>query len=262
MRNKRLAGTSFASAVCQSLPVFTIAAGPRVDQDWRMRNNRRSHGLWALTAPPAPETALLTAETAADIVVIGGGYTGLSAALHLAEGGACVALLEASEIGFGGSGRNVGLVNAGMWHMPDALPDALRAPFGERLLEQLGRGPQTVFELIEKHDIECGVERAGTLHYAVGRKGLEVIEARAAAQRTVGRYSAIVSSKTILHNLTHAPGTKQLKTPQFPRGTLLVSFAVPSPMPARRRSVVDRESAAECLMRSGVRFWGERQRLR
>ncbi|MET3913015.1 glycine/D-amino acid oxidase-like deaminating enzyme [Bradyrhizobium sp. S3.3.6] len=106
-------------------------------------------------------------------------YTGLSAALHLAEGGARVALLEASEIGFGGSGRNVGLVNAGMWLMPDALPDALRAPFGERLLEQLGRGPQKVFELIEKHDIECEVERAGTLHCAVGRRGLEEIEARA-----------------------------------------------------------------------------------
>lgn len=127
-----------------------------------------------VAAPPAPETAPLTADTAADIVVIGGGYTGLSAALHLAEGGAHVALLEASEIGFGGSGQNVGLVNAGMWLMPDALPDTLDAPFGERLLEQLGRGPQTVFELIEKHDIECEVERAGTLHCAVGR-----IEARA-----------------------------------------------------------------------------------
>lgn len=93
-----------------------------------MRNNRRSHGLWVLTAPPAPQTAPLTDEIAADIVVIGGGYTGLSAALHLAEGGARVALLEASEIGFGGSGRNVGLVNAGMWLMPEALPAALRAP--------------------------------------------------------------------------------------------------------------------------------------
>ncbi|WOH59947.1 FAD-binding oxidoreductase [Bradyrhizobium sp. BWC-3-1] len=144
-----------------------------------MRNNRRSHGLWVLTAPPAPQTAPLTDEIAADIVVIGGGYTGLSAALHLAEGGARVALLEASEIGFGGSGRNVGLVNAGMWLMPGSLPAALRAPFGERLLEQLGRGPQTVFELIEKHHIECEVERAGTLHCAVGRKGLEEVEARA-----------------------------------------------------------------------------------
>jgi len=144
-----------------------------------MLNNSRSHGLWALTAPPAPDTAPLAGDTAADVVVIGGGYTGLSSALHLAEGGARVALLEASEIGFGGSGRNVGLVNAGMWVMPDTLPDTLGAPFGERLIEQLGRGPQKVFDLIEKHGIECEVERTGTLHCAVGRKGLQEIEARA-----------------------------------------------------------------------------------
>ncbi|MEY9981482.1 glycine/D-amino acid oxidase-like deaminating enzyme [Bradyrhizobium yuanmingense] len=90
-----------------------------------------------------------------------------------------MALLEASEIGFGGSGRNVGLVNAGMWVMPDTLPDTLGAPFGERLIEQLGRGPQKVFDLIAKHGIECEVERAGTLHCAVGHKGLQEIEARA-----------------------------------------------------------------------------------
>lgn len=90
-----------------------------------MRNNSRSHGLWAVTAPPAPDTAPLARDTAADVVVIGGAYTGLSSALHLSEGGARVALLEASEIGFGGSGRNVGLVNAGMLVMPDTLPDTL-----------------------------------------------------------------------------------------------------------------------------------------
>lgn len=144
-----------------------------------MRNNSASHGLWALTAPPAPDTVPLASDTSADVIVIGAGYTGLSSALHLAEGGARVALLEASEIGFGGSGRNVGLVNAGMWVMPDTLPDTLGAPFGERLIEQLGRGPQKVFDLIEKHGIECEVERAGTLHCAVGRKGLQEIEARA-----------------------------------------------------------------------------------
>lgn len=144
-----------------------------------MRNNSASHGLWALTAPSAPDTVPLASDTAADVIVIGAGYTGLSSALHLAEGGARVAVLEASEIGFGGSGRNVGLVNAGMWVMPDTLPDTLGAPFGERLIEQLGRGPQKVFDLIQKHGIECEVERAGTLHCAVGRKGLQEIEARA-----------------------------------------------------------------------------------
>lgn len=48
-------------------------------------------------------------------------YTGLSTALHLAERGVDAVVLEAVEIGFGGAGRNVGLVNAGMWVMPEEL---------------------------------------------------------------------------------------------------------------------------------------------
>ncbi|MBK3746145.1 FAD-binding oxidoreductase, partial [Paraburkholderia aspalathi] len=80
-----------------------------------MLNDPRSHGLWEKTAPAAPKTSALTEAIAVDVVVVGGGYTGLSTALHLAEKGVKVAVLEGVEIGFGGSGRNVGLVNAGMW---------------------------------------------------------------------------------------------------------------------------------------------------
>jgi glycine/D-amino acid oxidase-like deaminating enzyme len=144
-----------------------------------MQDDPRSHGLWALTAPAAPKTRTLVSELDVDVVVIGGGYTGMSSALHLAEGGARVAVLEACEIGFGGSGRNVGLVNAGMWVMPDALTSTLGQTFGERLIDLLGHGPQKVFDLIEKHGIDCEPERAGTLHCAVGSKGLAEIEARA-----------------------------------------------------------------------------------
>jgi L-pipecolate oxidase len=145
-----------------------------------MLNNTRSHGLWELTAPPAPETAELTQSIKVDIVIVGGGYTGLSAALHLGEVGADVALLEAVEIGFGGAGRNVGLVNAGMWVMPDLLADVLGRDYGERLLGLLGDAPKLVFDLIERHSIECEVERAGTLHCAVGFSGLKELEQRAA----------------------------------------------------------------------------------
>ncbi|MGY8631941.1 FAD-binding oxidoreductase [Bradyrhizobium sp. 14AA] len=144
-----------------------------------MLGDPTSHGLWELTAPLAPQTGPLAGEVDVDVAVIGGGYTGLSSALHLAEGGARVAVLEASEIGFGGSGRNVGLVNAGMWVMPDTLAVTLGQTFGERLNALLSHGPQKVFDLIEKHGIECELERSGTLHCAVGRKGLEEIEARA-----------------------------------------------------------------------------------
>jgi len=90
-----------------------------------MKNDPRSHGLWEATAPSAPVTPPLRADQTVDVAVVGAGYTGLSAALHLAAGGARVTVLEAEEVGFGGSGRNVGLVNAGMWVMPEELPNVL-----------------------------------------------------------------------------------------------------------------------------------------
>ncbi|RIY01382.1 FAD-binding oxidoreductase [Aureimonas flava] len=151
-----------------------------------MRNDPRSHGLWERSAPPPPPTTPLRDDAEADVAVVGGGFTGCSAALHLAEGGARVVLLEAAEIGFGGSGRNVGLVNAGMWVMPDDLPAALGEVYGPRLLELLGDAPRTVFELVERHGIDCEAERAGTLHCAVGRAGLAEITERARQWRARG----------------------------------------------------------------------------
>ncbi len=144
-----------------------------------MRNDPLSHGLWEKTAPAAPQTTALTGDVTTDIAIVGGGYTGLSAALHLAEAGADVTLLEADEIGFGGSGRNVGLVNAGMWVMPDDLPGILGETYGERLLRVLGNAPSVVFELATRHGMECEAMPVGTLHCAVGESGLRQLDARA-----------------------------------------------------------------------------------
>lgn len=145
-----------------------------------MLNDPRSHGLWEKTAPPAPQSNPLKGADSADVVIVGGGYTGLSSALHLAEGGVRVILLEAREIGFGGAGRNVGLINAGMWVMPNDLPGVLGPAYGERLLDLLGNAPKLVMALIDKHAIACELERNGTLHCAVGAEGLKEIEERAA----------------------------------------------------------------------------------
>lgn len=144
-----------------------------------MLNDPRSHGLWERTAPDAPVTGPLCDQLTADVVVIGAGYTGLSTALHLAERGVSVVVLEAAEVGFGGAGRNVGLVNAGMWVMPEDLCAGLGDHFGNRLLEALGNGPRKVFEVIDRYAIACEAERQGTLHLAVGDKGLAEIRERA-----------------------------------------------------------------------------------
>lgn len=143
-----------------------------------MLNDPRSHGLWEITAPPAPSAPALKGDAKADVVVIGGGYTGLSSALTLAEAGRRVIVLEAVDFGFGGAGRNVGLINGGMWVMPNDMPGVLGPVYGERVLELLGGAPLLVRETIGKYGIECELQTNGTLHCAVGEDGLKELEER------------------------------------------------------------------------------------
>lgn len=143
-----------------------------------MLNDERAQGLWERTAPSAPQTPVLHGGVAADVAVVGAGFTGLSAALHLAQRGARVAVLEAVSIGYGAAGRSSGLVNAGMWVPPDDLLSVLGVDHGERLLQVLGEAPGFVCDLIEKHGIECELERSGTLQCAVGNSGLRTIQTR------------------------------------------------------------------------------------
>lgn len=138
-----------------------------------------SHGLWDVTAGAAPATAALRSRVRCDVVVVGAGYTGVSTALHLAERGIHVVLLEASSVGAGAAGRSSGLVNSGMWVLPDDLPKVLGPEFGERLLRVLGEAPGEVARIIQKYGIECEFEQNGTLQCAVGKDGLRQIETRA-----------------------------------------------------------------------------------
>lgn len=144
-----------------------------------MQNDPRSHGLWEKTAPAAPQTRPLDGAVTTEVAIIGAGYTGLSTALHLAERGISSVVLEAAEIGFGGSGRNVGLVNAGMWVMPEDLIATLGQDYGNRLLDFLGAGPSYVWEMVRRHAIDCEANPVGTLHAGVGKKGVAELTERA-----------------------------------------------------------------------------------
>ncbi|MEM7120280.1 MAG: FAD-binding oxidoreductase [Pseudomonadota bacterium] len=139
--------------------------------------------LWRHTVGSPSPVPSLSSDIAADVVVVGGGFTGCSAALHLADAGANVCVLEARTVGYGGSGRNVGLVNAGLWLPPDSVEEQLGKEIGSRLNNALAGAPAEVFALIERFGISCEATRHGTLHCAHSRRGLADLQRRHEQQR-------------------------------------------------------------------------------
>ncbi len=135
--------------------------------------------LWPQMSAETPlDYPALARHEEVDVCVVGGGITGLSTALHLAEKGIKTALLEEGDIPSGGSGRNVGLVNAGLWIPPDDIVAALGKENGERVNTVLGGAPSKVFDIIEHHDIQCDATRTGTLHLGHNTKGCQELARR------------------------------------------------------------------------------------
>lgn len=132
--------------------------------------------LWADTAAPATPAPPLVGPAEADVAVIGGGFTGLSAALHLAEVGKRVVLLEAAEPGWGASGRNGGQVNPGWKVLPSEIKRRYGAERGERIARMANGTCDLVFELIERFEIPCDALRPGFLQASYGGRGRKAQE--------------------------------------------------------------------------------------
>ena len=131
--------------------------------------------LYRDTAEHSVPTPALDGDVRADVLVVGGGFTGLSTALHLAEGGARCVLVEAEEPGWGASGRNGGQLNAGLKHDPDVVERDFGGELGQRMNALAGGAPGFVFALIERLGIVCEARRNGTLRAAVRAKQADSI---------------------------------------------------------------------------------------
>lgn len=136
--------------------------------------------LWAATAEPGPPTPPLVGEAEAEVAVVGGGYTGLSTALFLAERGMSAMVLEAHAPGFGASGRNGGQVIPGLKHDPDEIEARFGKERGQRIVAMAGGAADLVFDLVAKHGIGCGAVRTGWIQAAHDAAGLAVVRRRAA----------------------------------------------------------------------------------
>lgn len=134
---------------------------------------------WAAISKEAPfveNRSLRKAEY--DIAVVGGGYCGLSIALHAARAGQSVVLLEAGTIGCGASGRNGGIV---VPHFPGGMTaDDAAASIGseraERLAQMVADGPAFVFDQIRALGIQCDAEQNGWLQPAHSEKAMAKVQ--------------------------------------------------------------------------------------
>ena len=121
---------------------------------------------WLDTAPAASFGNDAAVQGRVDVAVIGGGFTGLSAALALARRGASVALLDAGRIGGGASGRNGGHVNTGVAQDFGALIAQLGVERARRCYLAYASAVDTVERLIREESIDCDYLASGKLKLA------------------------------------------------------------------------------------------------
>jgi len=117
--------------------------------------------LWAAVTPAGPELPELAGAQQADVVVIGGGFTGLSTALHLRDAGLDVAVVEAMEPGWGASGRNNGQVIPTLSRPDPEDIIAKHGAAGERFVALLRDSASILFDLTRRYNIPAEQEQTG-----------------------------------------------------------------------------------------------------
>ena len=148
-------------------------------------SSEHARSYYAASAPAQPARPALCGSVQADVCVIGAGYTGLSTALHLAEAGLKVVVLEAARVGWGASGRNGGQIV----HSYSRDLDVIEARYGAAQAQALGamafEGAQIIRERITRYGIDCDLKN-GSLFAALTAKQARHLEAQKALWERYG----------------------------------------------------------------------------
>lgn len=151
--------------------------------------------LWQAIGGNYPERAALAQPVVADLAVIGGGFSGLSTALHAAARGVSVVLLEAEIIAWGATGRNAGFVVPNFAKRdPDDILAELGTERGEALVRFASGSADLVFDLIRRHEIDCQAAQSGWIQPAHSATAFAKVESRAAQWASRGRPAVVMDS--------------------------------------------------------------------
>ncbi|RUZ55014.1 FAD-dependent oxidoreductase [Mesorhizobium sp. M7A.F.Ca.CA.004.05.2.1] len=169
---------------------------------------RETHGasLWHAVSRNRRERPALQSGLAVDLAIGGGGFSGLSTALHAAGKGLSVAVLEAEFIAWGATGRNAGFVVPNFAKMdPVDILAHLGPSRGERLIDFAAGSADLVFRLIRQHGIDCDAVQNGWIQPAHSPAAFEKVKSRAGQWAQLGR-PAVTLDRQEIEALTGVPG--------------------------------------------------------
>ncbi|MES2434079.1 MAG: FAD-dependent oxidoreductase [Pseudomonadota bacterium] len=162
--------------------------------------------LWHATSAPTAPRPQAQGEITADLLIIGGGFAGLSTALHAAEAGLKVVLLEANQIASGATGRNAGFVVPNFAKVdPDGIRAALGDAKGNQLVQMAATSADLVFDLIKRHAIACDAQRSGWIQPSHSETALNRAKDRVRQWSAMGRPAEFLTAAAV-QSLTGAQG--------------------------------------------------------
>lgn len=167
-----------------------------------------AHGasLWHAVSRNHRGRPALQGDRDADLAIVGGGFSGLSTALHAAGKGLSVAVLEAEFIAWGATGRNAGFVVPNFAKMdPDSILAHLGPERGEGLIDFAAGSADLVFALIKQHGIDCDALQSGWIQPAHSPAALDKVKSRANQWARRGR-PAVALDRREVEVLTGAKG--------------------------------------------------------
>ena len=145
---------------------------------------------YAATANSEGAYPALEGEVQADVCVIGAGFTGLSSALHLAEKGYSVTVLDAEKVGWGASGRNGGQLSQGQRIGHDEIVEKVGREAADVLWDLSLDSVDLVKDLIKKHNIQCDL-KSGVMHVAAKPSHIDDIKEEFEYYREVLKYNDV-----------------------------------------------------------------------
>ncbi|MER8908512.1 FAD-binding oxidoreductase [Mesorhizobium sp. M0854] len=160
----------------------------------------RPHGisLWHAVSRGRRDRPTLEGALDVDLAIVGGGFSGLSTALHSAEKGNAVAVLEAEIIAWGATGRNAGFVVPNFAKRdPDDIIAQLGPERGERLVDFAAGSADLVFDLIRRHAIECDSVQSGWIQPAHSPAALQKTRSRAEQWARRGRPAVALDGQAV-----------------------------------------------------------------